>query len=219
MARRVLVVGLGRFGRALAETLWKARAEVIALDSDAALIADVKGTTSAAFVGDVTDSSVLEEVGAREVDAAVVTFGEQFEASVLCVAALRELGVKEIVARAVTPQKASILERVGATRVVQPDAEAGERLALDLTSRVASDLLQFAAEFRVVPWLVPSSFAGRTVSSIAGEHREKVHCLGFRRAGSKTIELPKADTVLAAGDMVLVAGADDDVARVVALVE
>jgi trk system potassium uptake protein TrkA len=179
----------------------------------------VKETTSAAFVGDVTDSSVLEEVGAREVDAAVVTFGERFEASVLCVAALRELGVKEIVARAVSPQKARILERVGATRVVQPDAEAGERLALDLTSRVASDLLQLAAEFRVVPWLVPTSLAGRTIASVSAEHHERVHCLGFRRAGGKTIELPKADIVLGAGDMVLVAGADDDVARVVALVE
>ena len=213
MARRVLVVGLGRFGRALADTLWKAHVEVIALDSDPELIADVKETTSAAFVGDVTDPSVLDEVGAREVDAAVVTFGERFEASVLCVSALRELGVKEIVARAVSLQKARILERVGATRVVQPDAEAGERL--DLTSRVATDLLQFAAEFRVVPWLVPSSWSARSLEALRKDLGERVHFLGFRRAGARAIELPRADTTVSGGDMLLVAGTDDDVAALV----
>ena len=215
MARRVLVVGLGRFGRALADTLWKSHVEVIALDSDPELIADVKETTSAAFVGDVTDPSVIDEVGAREVDAAVVTFGERFEASVLCVSALRELGVKEIVARAVSLQKARILERVGATRVVQPDAEAGERLALDLTSRVATDLLQFAAEFRVLPWLVPSSWSARSLEALRKELGERVHFLGFRRAGARAIELPRADTTVSGGDMLLVAGTDDDVAALV----
>ena len=219
MPRRVLVVGLGRFGRALADTLWKSRAEVIALDSDPGLIADVKETTSAAFVGDVTDPDVLAEVGAKEVDVAVVTFGERFEASVLCVSALRELGVKEIVARAVSAQKARILERVGATRVVQPDAEAGERLALDLTSRVATDLLQFAAEFRVVPWLVPARFAGQTSEEVCATQPGRVHVLGHRAAGAKTIALPSRDLKLATGDMVLVAGADDDVAALVAQVE
>lgn len=198
--RRVLVVGMNRFGKALVTTLWKAKAEVVVIDSDPEEVAEVKESCSAAFVGDVADPKVLAQIGAHEVDVAVICFGERFEPAVLCVAALRELGVKEIVARAVSDQKARVLRSVGATRVVSPDTEAGERLGLDLVARVANDLVEFAAEFRVIPWLAPEAMAGASVAELDLLQKHRVHVLGHRSRGAKQIELPRSDRKIAAGD-------------------
>src|SRR6187431_1248293 len=98
--KKVLVIGLGRFGSALAEELWDTNAELIVVDKDPEALDAHKSRASAAFVADASDPGVLENLGARDVDVAVVTSGEDFEATVMCVSQLAQLGVKTIFARA-----------------------------------------------------------------------------------------------------------------------
>ena len=132
---RILVIGVGSFGTALVETLHKAGAEVIVIDENAAAIDGVKDLAAHAVVADGTDPRVLQAVDAGACDLAAVTFGEDFEASVLTVAALRKLGVREIAARAVSQRQQEVLLAVGASRVIQLETEGGRRFGEEIVRR------------------------------------------------------------------------------------
>ena len=164
MKKKVLIVGLGRFGASIAASLWKAGVETIVIDADGAAVDSVKRNAAAAFVGDATASNVLQGIGAAEADVAVVTFGEAFESSVLCVAELKRLGVREIVVRAASANRADVLRAVGATRVLQLEEEMGRRVATDLVTPIAADLLEFAHAHHVHPWTASGELVGKTLA-------------------------------------------------------
>jgi trk system potassium uptake protein TrkA len=213
-AKRVLVIGVGRFGTALVETLWRGGAEVVVVDASQEAVDSLKDRTSHAFVGDGTNPTVLEGLTV-DVDVAVVTFGMAFEATVLAVATLRRLKVPYIVARAETPRRAEILETVGAHRVVQIEAEAGGRLGRDLLTPVASELLDLADEYRVVPWVARGTLVGRTLAEAGLRRRYDLTVLGYRRpsegAGRSRLVVAKADYVIAEGDTLLIVGEEKHV--------
>lgn len=222
--RKILVIGLGRFGTSIVETLWEARAEVIAIDSLAESVDAVKDRTSASFVGDGTNQKVLVSIGASDVDAAIVTFGEDFEASVLCVAGVKALGVKHIVARAATQRQADVLRAVGATQVLQLEHEMGMRVASDLVTPVAVDLMDFAHGYRVVPWIAQGPLVGKTLAEAELRKRFEINVLGFRRKSDGVgatpgprpkLALPTPTYVIAEGDTLLLVGEDANVGRFV----
>ncbi|MRG97560.1 potassium channel family protein [Polyangium spumosum] len=221
-AKSVLVVGLGRFGTSIVETLWKSHAEVIAVDNDPAAVDAIKDKTSAAFVGDATMPNVLEGIGAQYVDTAVVTFGEHFEPSVLCAASLVRLGVPEVIARAATERKADILRAVGVKRVIQVETEMGRRVGADITMPLAQDLLDLASHYRVVPWDARGSLVGKTLADAQIRRRYQINVLGVRRHGTGVpgertrLETPMPEYVIQEGDTLLLVGYGDDVSRFVA---
>ncbi len=127
MTRRLLVIGLGRFGSALAVSAQSEGMEVIGIDNEMGPIDAVKDELSHAVCLDATDIEALRGADARICDVAVVAMGESFESSVLCVHALKELGVKEIHARAHDATQAKILRAVGATEVIEIETDFGRR--------------------------------------------------------------------------------------------
>lgn len=209
--KRVLVIGLGRFGTALVETLWAAGAEVVVVDSAQEAVDAVQDRTSHAFLGDGTNPDVIKGLSA-DVDVAVVAFGMAFEATVLAVATLRRLGVRYIVARAETPRRAEILQSVGAHRVTQIEAEAGGRLGRDIVSPVASELLELADDYRVVPWVADGPLVGKSLAEADLRRRYELSVLGYRRpSGGQGVDRPRlvvatSDYRIAAGDTLLIVG-------------
>jgi trk system potassium uptake protein TrkA len=212
--KKVLVIGLGRFGSSIVEALWKAAGiETIALDSSAAAVDAVKERADASFVGSGVDPKVLEGIGAAECDVAVVTFGEDFEATVLSVAELKRLGVKEIVARAANRRQVGVLRAVGATRVYELEQEMGRRVSVDLVTPIASDLLEFAHQHQIHPWIAGGRVVGQTLADAQLRKNWGVTVLGYRRAGSPErgathgFEVAGPDYKIAAGDVLLLVGA------------
>jgi trk system potassium uptake protein TrkA len=215
---RVLVVGVGRFGTALIETLWRGRAEIVAVDAQPAAAERVKEHTSHAFVGDATDTKVLEGLGAAEFDAVVITFGMAFEATVLCVATLRRLGASYVLARAETPRQAEILHAVGASRVLQIEREMGTRLGRELLSPAERELLSLADAYRVVPWIAGGPLAGKTLADAHLRQEHGLSVLGYRASrkdggdpAGLTVATP--DYVIREGDTLLLVGEEDQVNR------
>lgn len=217
--RRMLIVGLGRFGTAIAGTLWDLGVEIVAVDNDARAVDAVKARTHAAFVADATDPSVLESIGAREVDGAVVTFGGAFEASVLVASSLKSLGVPQIIARAETDRRAEVLRAVGATRVVEVEREMGHRLGMELVAPSSPDLLEFAARYRVVPWVASGHLIGTTLRQSGLRERYGLNVLGLsgtggrRQHGKPALTPPSPDHVIQDGDTLMLVGESDKLAR------
>ena len=220
-AKKVLVVGLGRFGSALAEELWDTNSELIVIDRDADAVDRHKSRASAAFVADATTPGVLENVGARDVDVAVVTSGEDFEASVLCVSQLVELGVKAIFARAANERQAHVLRAVGATRAIQVENEMGRRLAVQVLNPVAGHLMDFATHFRVMPWVAVPPYLGKTLAE-AQFRRFELNVLGFfRQEPGASDAKPRMRFVvpeyrIEQGDTLLIVGDEDNLERFLA---
>jgi trk system potassium uptake protein TrkA len=215
---RVLVIGVGRFGTALIETLWRGRAELVAVDAQPAALEGVKDRTSHAFVGDATDANVLEGLGAAEFDAVVITFGMAFEATVLCVATLRRLGAPYVLARAETERQAEILHAVGATRVLQIEREMGSRLGRELLSPAERDLLSLADDYRVVPWIAAGPLVGKTLADAQLRRNYELTVLGYRAArpdgpGPARLTVATPDYVISEGDTLLLVGEEDRLNR------
>jgi trk system potassium uptake protein TrkA len=210
--KRILVIGLGRFGASIVQTLWEKGSEIVVVDRSSDAIAEVREHTHAAFIADGTDHDVLASVNAKDMDAAIVTFGQAFEAAVLTVASLKKLGVTNIVARAETDRQAEVLRAVGATRVLQLEEEMGERVGLELTTPATSDILDFAGDYRVVPWTASGSVVGKSLRDAHLRQRFEVNVIGIRplkssiAGGCIALEPTRPDYVIQEGDTLLLVG-------------
>lgn len=218
--KRVLVIGVGRFGQALIDELWDAGCDLIIVDRSPEAIDAVKNKASAAVIADATDPAVLDNIGARDVDVAVVTAGEAFEVVVLCVSLLAELGVKVIFARAANDRQASVLTRVGATRAIQVENEMGRRLAVQVLNPVSSHLLDYAMHFRVVPWTASAAYVGKALGQ-ADFRRYELNVIGWfgGDAQKPRLNFPTADYHIEAGHTLLLVGEQGAVERFLARAE
>ncbi len=214
--KKILVVGLGKLGRTLAESLSGHGAEVLAVDSQKEFVEDVQDVVAFAAQLDATDADALRSIEAERVDAAVVTMGEDFEASALAVAALREIGVPRIVARARNAREAKILGLAGATQTIVLEQEVGRRLALQLLWPQELDAVQLARGYSVVPWVAAGSLVGRTLADSGLRSRWGLQVIGVRRAGAQPgvgAEVPAPDHVISAGEVLLLVGTDEALVR------
>ena len=216
--KKVVVVGLGRFGGAIVEALWRTPlVETIAIDESDDAVDEIKAVADAAFVGDGTDPKVLAGVGAGDADMAVVTFGENFEGTVMAVAELKRLGIKEIVARAATQNQVAVLKAVGATRVLQLEHEMGRRVALELMTPIATDLLEFAHAHQLYPWTARGSLVGTTLAAAELRKRYGITVLGFRRnvAEAARFEVAGPDYKITKDDVLMLVGETTAIQRFV----
>lgn len=217
MARRppasgaVLVAGLGRFGGAVARTLTDLGTEVLAVDSEGQRVQEHAAVVAHAVQLDTTNPDALRQVGAADLDRAVVAIGSDIEASILTVAALVDLGIGEIWAKAVTAAHARILERVGAHHVIRPENDMGERVAHIVRGRVI-DYVEVDPDFVLAETTPPDEAVGRTLGEAGLRSRYDVTVVGVKPAGgSFTYATP--ETRVRPDDVLLVAGSPRAVQR------
>lgn len=207
----ILVVGLGRFGSALARALVEMDHEVLAVDSDAGRVQEHAQVLTHVVQADATSEHALRQLGVADIVTAVVGIGTDVEASVLTATALVDLGVENIWAKAITAQHGKILQRVGCHHVVFPEAEMGNRVAHLLTGTML-EYIALDEDFAIIETAVPAAVDG--VSLGAAQLRAKfevtVVCVQ-PRGGSFTYAT--VDTVLRAGDLIVVAGHRENVRR------
>jgi trk system potassium uptake protein len=221
-SKRVLIIGLGRLGSSVVEELWDTNVEIVVVDKNEAAVGAVKDKTSAAFVADGSDARVLEGISAKDVDVALVSFAEDFEASALVVSSLAQMRVPSILARAATERQAAVLRAVGATRVVLVEHEMGRRLAPEILSPASSDLVEYASLFRVVPWVASGDAVGNRLADLELRERYEINVLGYWREPLATTSrktrpvLPGPDYRIAQGDTLLLIGLHDAVEKFLA---
>lgn len=212
MKHQVIVIGLGRFGSAAARELHKLGHEVLAIDRDEATVNDMAREVTHAVQLDASDEDALAAVGARDFGAAIVAIGSSAEASIFATMALKKLGVSIVVAKAATALHGSILERVGADRVVYPEQETGTRVAHSFAVANILDYLDIAPQFGIERIRPPSSFIGRTLRDIDLRGRLQLTPIALRR-GANVIINPHRDETIREGDELILIGRDDNLGQ------
>lgn len=207
----ILVIGLGRFGASLSRTLVDMGHDVLAVDVDEELVDRHKDALTHVVVADTTDERALRQIGADEINTAVVCIGADIEASTLTTLALVDLGLPNIWAKAINEPHARILERVGAHHVVRPEADMGRRVAHLLSGSVL-EYLALDDDFVIAEMGVPAAIVGRSLgeAGLRASHRVTVVCV--KPAGG-TFTYAERDTVLGTDDLIVVAGHRHDVER------
>ncbi|NPB03278.1 MAG: TrkA family potassium uptake protein [Thermotogae bacterium] len=178
---QITVIGLGRFGSALADELIERGHEVVVIDKDEKLVQKFVGKTDTAIVADATDDTVLRSIGIQDMDAVVVAIGDDVEASVLVCISLMDLGAKRIIAKAEDERHARILNRIGVSRVVQPERDSAYHLADLLSYPTLADRFNISEEHAIVEIKAPKSFIGKRIRDLDLRKRYNVLIIGIRR--------------------------------------
>ncbi|HIV68188.1 MAG TPA: TrkA family potassium uptake protein [Candidatus Butyricicoccus stercorigallinarum] len=199
-----IVIGLGRFGTAVAEELHSLGHEVLAIDNNESVAQAVAETVTHTIIADAKDEAVLGSIGVRNFDSVIVCM-TNIENSVMVTLMLKELGARHIVAKARSVQHSKILRLIGADRVIFPEYDMGCRLAHTLSARRALDFIELAPDFAIVELPLPQSWIGKTLAGINVRRHFAVNILAVR-GGQDVVISPPADYVFRAEDVLIVAG-------------
>lgn len=212
MKQSVLVIGLGRFGAAAARELMALGHEVLAVDRDEARVNEIASDVTHAIQADASDADTLREIGAADFAHAIVAISSETEPSIFATMALKNLGVGNVIAKAGTTLHGSILERVGANRVVYPEREMGARVAHAFDTRHVIDYLDVAPGFGIVRFSPPSAWVGKSLRDIDIPGRFNLTAIALRRGGNVKVN-PSRDETIAANDELVLIGPDDKLER------
>lgn len=211
----MLVIGLGRFGAAVAGQLDRLGREVLAIDVDATLVQKWSDRVTHTAQLDARNLDALTQIGAKEFSIAVVAVGTSLEASVLITANLSDLKVPHIWAKAMSSTHGRILKRIGANHVIYPEAEAGERAAHLLNGRLL-DFIAFDDQFVLAKMYPPKPIRGQTLRESEIRSRYQVSVMGVKSPGSEFTEATP-DTMISNLDLIIVAGTGERIEQFSAL--
>lgn len=200
----VLVVGLGRFGSAVANSLIRMGHEVLGVDENPALVQRMSDRLTQVVQADSTDTEALRQLGVGDFERAVVGIGGDLEASVLTVVSLAELGVGNIWAKATNERHGRILESTGAHHVVYPEARMGERVAHMVTGKMI-DYIEFDDDYAIVKTRAPIELAGMTLADYGVRSRFGVTIVGIKRP-KEDFTYARPETLVQKDDLLIVSG-------------
>ena len=173
------VIGLGRFGTSVALTLEQLGCSVLALDDKEENLIKVKNYLTCAKLVDSTDKEALKESGIINCDTVIVAIGEDMKSSVLTALNLKELGIKNIVAKAHSDEHSRILEKIGCNKVMLPEKESGIRLANQLTSSDILEFIEVSPDYKVNELIAPSALLGQKLASLDLRKKYRVRPIFF----------------------------------------
>ena len=209
--RSYLVVGAGRFGGALARTLFELGHEVVVVDRREGPLEEVMAHATHALVLDAASEEELAKVGVGNFDAVVIAIGDSFEASVLATATAKGLGARHLVAKAGSVRAAEVLAKVGADHVVRPEHDMGERLAQQLVTPSLVDAFALGEAHGVLELIAGPRLVG-TLAHLRLPNRFEVQVVAVERGDALTVG-PKADFALEEGDKLVVIGSTEALDR------
>jgi trk system potassium uptake protein TrkA len=205
--RQYVVIGLGRFGTSVAQTLYQMGCEVLAIDSDEEKVQAMASIVTHAVQADATDESAMRALGLRNFDVAIISIGD-IQASILATLVLKEMGINRLVAKALSELHGRVLEKIGADKVIYPERDMGMRVAHNLVSGSIVDYVELAPGYSIIEVLAQGEFTGRTLKELDLRARFGVSIMAIKR-GSQVIVAPGADDYIQPGDKLIAMGRDE----------
>ena len=211
--RRFAILGLGQFGRNLSRELSRLGHDVLAVDVSSKKVESIRNEVAVAAMADIRDRHALAELFTGPFDVVIIAIGGSLEAAIMATLHLKELGVKEVWAEANTDERAEVLRRVGATRVLSPERDMGRRLAQSLANPNLIEFLPLTEGYGVVDVPAPSWSHGKTLAELALRNRFNVAVIAIRSGQESTQIVPGGGAKLGAGDVLTLVGRDAELAH------
>jgi len=217
MKRQIIVIGLGRFGSSVAETLSAIGHDVLAIDKDEKSVQNVATKITHTIQADATNETVLKEIGIGNFEIAIVAIGSAIESSVLTTILLKKLAVPRVVARANNELHKTILEKIGADIVVSPEQDMGRRLAHGAILMGVSGYMDVTSNYGIARFAAPPELDGKTPSDVGLGPKGKwnVAVLLIQR-GKEIIVNPAQSETIKPEDILILAGNDENLDKLLA---
>ncbi|MDF2839676.1 MAG: potassium transporter Trk [Clostridia bacterium] len=218
--KQFIVIGIGRFGSALAQRLYGLGHEVLAIDLNEESIQKISELVTHAVTADSTDESVLKSLGVRNFDVAIVAIGSDIQSSIITTLMLKELGVKYVVAKAQNDLHAKVLYKIGADRVVFPERDMGERVAHNLIATNILEFIELSPEYSIIEFTVPINWVGKKLRELNLRARFGINVVALKSTSNDKINAaPMADDEIKEDTVLVVIGSNDDLKRLEKKVE
>ena len=214
MSRQYIIIGLGRLGIAMLDTLLSLDHEVLGIDLDEDVTQELSGEYPRAHLvtADATEESVLRGLNVAHFDGAAVVIGEDMEAGILATANLKELGVPFVVSRALSKLHARVLKRIGADRIIEPEKDMGAQVARTMASPGVMDYVDLGDDEALIEAEVPKEWVGKSLADLHLSRESGLTILALKPRG-KSGTIPSGDTVLEEGDVIVVGGTKEALDR------
>ncbi|MBD5424497.1 MAG: TrkA family potassium uptake protein [Allobaculum sp.] len=205
-----VVIGLGRFGTSVAETLSENGQDVVIIDKDPDRVRELRSLTDYAYVISHLDQAALEEIGVGDCQTAIIAIGEQMDANILATLYCLNLKVPTVIAKANSKDQGTILEKLGA-QVVYPEQEMGRRLGNQLSNKKVIDYFSMSGNIDIAQLEAPSYFTGQKLKSLSLPHRYGISIIAIQTNQGTTIEEIDPDYTFEKGDIIIVVGSNENV--------
>jgi trk system potassium uptake protein len=204
------VIGLGRFGSSLSKELIKLGYEVLGIDKNEDIVDEMSDVLTHTVVADSTEEEVLKSLGIRNFDCAVVAIGDDIQASILTAIVLKDMGVKTVVAKALSELHGKVLNKLGVDRIIYPERDMGIRVAHQLVSPNLLDYIELSKDYTIVELSVPKSLCGLTIKEL--DPRAKYGCsvVAINKKDGIIIA-PTADDLVSENDIMVIIGTNEQI--------
>lgn len=199
------VIGLGKFGFNIAKGLAEQGMDIIAIDNDPHKIQDISEYIEDAIILDSTDIKALQEAGVVGLDTVIISIGENIEASILTLMALKELDNKNIIAKAITLTHGEILAKLGAFKVIYPERESARKLVENLVGNVVIDQVDFSSTIKIAKFLVTKPLIGKTIKELENAFENEIHLIACKTRDNWKFDIDK-NYKIREGDMLAFIG-------------
>ena len=206
--KQFMVIGLGRFGRAIAETLCEDGAEVLGVDSAMDMVEEMRDQLTHVVQMDAMDRDALATLGVQDFDIAFVTMGSDIRASGTIVLLLKELGAKQVIAKAQDEFHGRMLEKLGADQVLFPERDMGRRVAHNLVSGNIIDYLELSSQYSMAEIRPKREWVGKALKQLEMRNRLGINVVAIR-SGDELNAMPMPDTTLGEDDVLLVVTSEE----------
>lgn len=206
--QQFVVIGLGRFGSNLALELVDLGYEVMGIDRNEELVQELSDQLTHAVAADATDEEMLKSLGVRNFDCGIVAIGNDIQMSILAAILLKELGVKTVVAKAISMLHGRALEKLGVDRIIYPERDMGIRVAHQLVTPNLLDYIELSKEFSIVEMKVPASMHGKSLGELNTRSQFACSIVALHRGGNIMVA-PTAMDQLYEGDIMVIIGGNE----------
>ena len=210
--KSILLIGLGRFGRSVAEKLNELHHQVMAVDKSEERVNEILPLVTDAQIGDATSETFLRSLGVDNFDVCIVTIGEDFQSSLETTSLLKELGAKKVVSRASREVHKKFLLRNGADDVVYPEGQLAAWTAIRHTTEHVLDYIALDSEYAIYDLSVPAEWHGKTVGGLDIRRKYNLNILAVRGDGQPSMVVT-GDTMLQENQTILVLGKWKDIQK------
>ncbi|HEX3011187.1 MAG TPA: TrkA family potassium uptake protein [Syntrophomonadaceae bacterium] len=211
--KQFAVIGLGRFGDSLIRELISHGYEVLAIDVDNERVNESAEVATQAVQADAMDEQALKQLGIRNFDVVVVAIGHNIQANILTTIILKEMGVKKVIAKAENKLHGKVLEKIGADLVIYPERDMAVKLARTLISKNILEEIKLSSDYSIIELIAPKVYADKSIKDLKLRQKTGITILAIKQ-GNDILVSPGPEQVISRGDIMVVLGRDEDLAKI-----